>query len=176
MASPDPDENYVYGLPKVPGAAGMHCSRTQFLGPGDGSAPAAKTYFGPGQIWTDESSTYSPPGDWPAAGTLLRIPVMIRIFWQPASWSKPLKRPPVQLVGQNGQYTPPAGGGNSAITYYNLQGSTITLQSGGTVTVDVPWWVSPAEWANLGMPTPTGQICVPWPGLSAMQLAQMNLP
>lgn len=76
-----PKVNQAGDVPRIPGGAGFTFSRGKFL---DGTL---KTYYGPGQRpdsgpvqavdyqaggfpWRD----YSPPDDWPGAGTLLRVP------------------------------------------------------------------------------------------------------
>lgn len=47
----------------------------------DGTIP---TYWGPSQDAPAGDGTYFPPGNWPRAGTLLRVPRVARWFWEAA--------------------------------------------------------------------------------------------
>lgn len=67
--------NMIGGVPRFSGqsptpAYGLTFSRTHFL---DGTL---QTYFGPGQ---QIGFNYTPPGDWPAAGTLLHVPQVVQL-------------------------------------------------------------------------------------------------
>jgi hypothetical protein len=76
-----PKSNQKDGLPRLasggdPWQAGFTLSRRDIL---SGKIP---TFWGPGQYSPDSSSEYLPPNDWPKAGTLLRVPRVVRFFYE----------------------------------------------------------------------------------------------
>ena len=79
----DGPPNKKHQRPRVSGQTteGLRIRRSKIL---DGTL---KVFFGPGQFWEGESDPYVAPTNWPATGTLLRVPKVARFFYCLKEWS-----------------------------------------------------------------------------------------
>jgi hypothetical protein len=76
-----PNANQKDGLPRL--ASSGDPSQTGFLlSRGDILSGKIPTFWGPGQYSPELSTQYLPPNDWPKAGTLLRVPRVVRFFYE----------------------------------------------------------------------------------------------